>query len=123
MRSPEFWMTVIPVSLALLAGNMSTLGLSYVWPDLFQNVGGNSILPATRLLIMKSTGIPAMFLGWLVVSCTLVGHRVSLLLVSIPIVAFTAMAFATPTESLRFLIYGITSSTAATVYYTVLCIF
>lgn len=122
MRSTEFWMTVIPVALALVAGNMSTLGLSYVWPDLFKDIGGN-VTPATRLLIMKSTGIPAMFLGYIVISCTLLGHRISLLLVSIPIAVFTALACFAPTASLQFLLFGIISSISATVYFTILCIF
>lgn len=122
MYSREFWLAVIPLSLALVAGNMCTLGLSYVWPDLFRGVGGN-LLPATRLLIMKTIGIPAMLLGYLLVSWKAIGHRKSLLLVSIPIAVFTCMALSLPSASLQCLIYGMISSTSATVYFTVLCIF
>jgi len=122
MHSREFWMTSVPLAIALLAGNMSTLGLSYVWPDLFRDVGGHN-WPAVRLLVMKSMGIPALFFAWLLISWNAVGHRMSLLLVSIPLAVFTVMALETPTESLRCLIFGILSTTAATVSYTVLCIF
>merc|ERR1719420_643192 len=98
------------------------MGLSYVWPDLLRDLSGN-MLPALRLLILKSFGLPAMFFAWLLVSWQSVGHRTSLLLVAIPVAVFTLMALQAPTASLRCLIFGIISSTSATMYYTVLCIF
>jgi hypothetical protein len=115
-------MTAVPLSIALVAGNMSTLGLGYVWPDLFRGVGGD-MLPAARLLVMKCMGIPAMLLGFLLVSWNAVGHRLSLLLVSIPIAIFTAAALAVSTEDSRCLLFAMISTASATVFFTVLCIF
>eukprot|EP00746_Dinoflagellata_sp_MGD_P003378 gnl/MRDRNA2_/MRDRNA2_106570_c0_seq1.p1 gnl/MRDRNA2_/MRDRNA2_106570_c0~~gnl/MRDRNA2_/MRDRNA2_106570_c0_seq1.p1 ORF type:complete len:456 (-),score=57.48 gnl/MRDRNA2_/MRDRNA2_106570_c0_seq1:56-1423(-) len=124
MQSKEFWMTALPLSLALLAGNMSTLGLSYVWPELFRGVtAGGNLMPAARLLIMKAMGIPAMLLGYIILSWNAIGHRQSLLLASFPMAIFTVMALTGSTETLRCLIFGMISTSASTVYFTILCIF